>query len=86
MPVVKRHHPCLHVPLPLASPPRRVKSGQGIGTIGQLTGSLITRTSYYEHVALMALVPLLNPGLYPGFAAPAPAAPGTAGQEASGGS
>ena len=45
---------------------RRVKSGQGSGTIGQLTGGLVTRTAYYEHCALMALVPLMNPALWPG--------------------
>lgn len=45
----------------------RVKSGQGSGTIGQLTGGLLTRQSYYEHAALCALIPLMNPRLFPGF-------------------
>ena len=47
---------------------RRVKSGRGNGTIGLLTSGLLTRQSYYEHAALCALVPLINPQLYPGFA------------------
>ena len=50
------------------SPPCRVKSGRGSGTIGQLTGGLLTRQDSYEHAALCALVPLLNPQLYPDFA------------------
>ncbi|PRW45729.1 inosine xanthosine triphosphatase [Chlorella sorokiniana] len=45
----------------------RVKSGRGSGTIGQLSGGLITRQAYYEHAALMALLPLMNPQLYPEF-------------------
>ena len=45
----------------------RVKSGRGSGTIGQLTGGLITRQAYYELAARMALLPLMNPQLYPEF-------------------
>lgn len=48
-------------------PYRRVKSGSGTGTIGKLTGGLLTRQLYYEQAALCALVPLLNPSLYPGW-------------------
>lgn len=55
------------MPALLAPPPRRVKSGRGSGTIGQLTGGLVTRQAYYEHAALMALLPLINPQLYPEF-------------------
>lgn len=59
--------------MPPALPPSRrplacrTKSGQGSGTIGQLTHGVLTRTLYYEHAALCALVPLLNPSLYPGW-------------------
>lgn len=49
----------------------RRNSGQGSGTIGRLTlvdgESLVTRKTYYEHCVLMALVPFINPELYPGF-------------------
>jgi non-canonical (house-cleaning) NTP pyrophosphatase len=40
-------------------------SKQGAGTIGQLTGGLITRQLYYEHAVIMALVPFMNSELYP---------------------
>ena len=45
---------------------RRVKSGRGGGTVGRLTDDLITRTSYYEHMTCLALIPFLegNQGLY----------------------
>jgi len=46
---------------------RRVRSGQGSGTIGRLTGGRVTRTAFYEHAVAMALVPLLSPELYPAF-------------------
>lgn len=42
----------------------RTRSGQGSGTIGMLTGGLLTRTQYYEHTMMLALVPFLNPQLY----------------------
>lgn len=42
----------------------RVRSGQGSGTIGILTGGVLTRTQYYEHTMALALVPFLNPALY----------------------
>lgn len=50
-----------------AVPLYRVKSGSGSGTIGKLTGGLLTRQGYYEQAVLCALVPLLNPTLYPGW-------------------
>lgn len=53
---------------PPACLPCRVQSGRGSGTIGQLTGGLLTRQVYYEQAALCALVPLLNPQLWPEFA------------------
>jgi len=43
----------------------RVKSGRGSGTVGKLTGDLITRQSYYEHAVTLALIPMMNPKLYP---------------------
>lgn len=43
----------------------RKRSGQGTGTIGKLTNGLITREQYYTHAVQMALVPFLNPDLYP---------------------
>ncbi|KAL4439461.1 hypothetical protein ABPG77_008790 [Micractinium sp. CCAP 211/92] len=43
----------------------RVKSGQGSGTIGHLTGGLLTRQSYYQHAAACALIPLMQPAWYP---------------------
>jgi non-canonical (house-cleaning) NTP pyrophosphatase len=42
-----------------------VASGQGSGTVGQLTRGLITRETYYEHTVLLALAPFLNPKHYP---------------------
>ncbi|KIY96300.1 NTPase [Monoraphidium neglectum] len=48
----------------------RMQSGQGTGTIGKLTNGLITREQYYTHAVQMALVPFLNPELYPGVAGP----------------
>ncbi|KAL4437282.1 hypothetical protein ABPG75_004421 [Micractinium tetrahymenae] len=43
----------------------RVKSGQGSGTIGHLTGGLLTRQAYYQHAVACALVPLMQPAWYP---------------------
>lgn len=34
------------------------------GTIGLLTGNVITRTSYYTHPMVCCLIPLANPDLY----------------------
>lgn len=44
----------------------RKNSGQHGGTIGHLTGDIITRACYYEHAFVMALIPYMNPELYPG--------------------
>eukprot|EP00798_Chlamydomonas_sp_ICE-L_P029282 gene29282-12525_t len=44
---------------------QRTNSGQGSGTVGQLSGGLITRSLYYKHAAVLALLPFLNPDLYP---------------------
>jgi len=46
----------------------RIASGQGTGTIGKLTHGLVTRELYYTHAVQMALVPFLNPELYPEIA------------------
>jgi hypothetical protein len=35
--------------------------------VGGLTGGLVTRAGYYQHVVLLALLPFMNPELYPGF-------------------
>lgn len=43
----------------------RNNSGQRSGTIGHLTGDIITRSGYYEHAFVMALIPFMNPELYP---------------------
>ena len=39
-------------------------SKQSNGTVGNLTGNVITRTSYYEPAVVMALIPFKNPNLY----------------------
>lgn len=44
---------------------KRFASGQGDGTVGRLTNGLISRTDYYAHTVALALVPLMNPALYP---------------------
>lgn len=49
----------------------RVKSGQGSGTVGKLTGNIITRVDYYEHAIVMALIPFMNLELYPEYGLPA---------------
>lgn len=43
----------------------RTKSGQGSGTVGFLSNSLITRQSYYEHCTILALLPFMQPEHYP---------------------
>lgn len=45
----------------------RTNSGQGSGTVGHLTNNIVTRSYYYEHAITMALIPFLNPDLYPGY-------------------
>jgi inosine/xanthosine triphosphatase len=40
-------------------------SKQGAGAVGLLTDDLITRTTYYIHPAILALIPFKNPELYP---------------------
>ncbi len=42
----------------------RTNSKQSNGSVGILTGDLITRTSYYVEAALLALIPFKNPELY----------------------
>lgn len=44
-----------------------MKSGQGTGTVGKLTGNIVTRADYYEHAIVMALIPFLNLELYPDY-------------------
>lgn len=41
-----------------------INSKQKNGTVGALTGNLITRASYYEDAALLALIPFMNKTLY----------------------
>ncbi len=43
----------------------RENSKQQNGAVGLLTNDLITRQTYYEHAVILALVPFLNPGLFP---------------------
>lgn len=45
----------------------RIKSGQGSGTVGKLTADVVTRAAYYEHAVMMALIPFMNPDLYPEY-------------------
>jgi inosine/xanthosine triphosphatase len=42
----------------------RTNSKQSNGAVGLLTRDLITRTSYYEHAVMLALIPFVNPELY----------------------
>lgn len=39
-------------------------SKQGNGTVGALTNNLISRTDYYEHAIILALIPFINPRIY----------------------
>ena len=32
--------------------------------VGKLTGGIITRSLYYDHAVVLALIPCMNPGLY----------------------
>ena len=34
------------------------------GAVGLLTNDIITRTTYYQHAAVLALIPLVNKELY----------------------
>lgn len=45
----------------------RSQSGQGSGTVGKLSGGLITRAAYYEHAMVLALLPFMNQELYPQY-------------------
>ncbi len=38
----------------------RTNSKQGDGTVGILTNQLITRATYYEHAAILALIPFIS--------------------------
>src|SRR5439155_12058738 len=42
----------------------RINSKQSNGAVGLLTRDLITRTTYYEHAVVLALIPFTNPQLY----------------------
>ena len=44
---------------------QRVKSKHGNGTVGILTDGLISRSDYYEHALLLALVPWIRPDVFP---------------------
>jgi inosine/xanthosine triphosphatase len=41
----------------------RNNSKQENGSVGLLTGNLITRETYYTHAVLLALIPFINPAL-----------------------
>ena len=42
----------------------RSNSKQDNGSVGILTGDVITRTGYYEQAVILALIPVLRPDLY----------------------
>jgi inosine/xanthosine triphosphatase len=42
----------------------KINSKQKSGAVGILTRDVITRTTYYEHAVVLALIPLINPDLY----------------------
>jgi inosine/xanthosine triphosphatase len=44
----------------------RSNSKQTNGAVGLLTRNLIDRAGYYEHAVVLALVPFVNPSLFPG--------------------
>jgi inosine/xanthosine triphosphatase len=41
----------------------RENSKQDTGSVGLLTGDVVTRRSYYQQAVVLALIPFLNPGL-----------------------
>lgn len=43
---------------------KRKNSKQANGAVGILTGDVLTRTTFYEHAVMMALIPFKNPTLY----------------------
>jgi non-canonical (house-cleaning) NTP pyrophosphatase len=43
---------------------QRVNSKQGIGTVGMLTKSIISRSEYYKHALILALTPFVWPEHY----------------------
>lgn len=43
----------------------RPNAKRGDGTVGALSGGVIDRTAYYEHAAVLALIPLRLTDLYP---------------------
>lgn len=43
----------------------RQNSKQDNGSVGLLTGDRITRMDLYEHAVVLAMIPFLNPTLYP---------------------
>ena len=45
-------------------PDTRENSKHHDGTVGKLTLGLVDRTSYYEHAAILALIPFINLELY----------------------
>ncbi|KAL6760799.1 inosine triphosphate pyrophosphatase-like protein [Haematococcus lacustris] len=42
----------------------RASLGSGMGTVGQLSHGLLSRTEYCEQAVLLALLPFMNPDLY----------------------
>ena len=42
----------------------RRNTGRGYGTVGHLSRNLITRSAYYEHSMVLALMPFQNYTLY----------------------
>ena len=44
---------------------KRKNSKQGNGAVGILTHNIIDRIEYYRHAVILALIPFVNPKLYP---------------------
>jgi inosine/xanthosine triphosphatase len=44
---------------------KRKNSKQGNGAVGILTHNIIDRVEYYRHAVVLALIPFINPELYP---------------------
>lgn len=44
---------------------KRKNSKQGNGAVGILTHNIIDRIEYYRHAVILALIPFMNPELYP---------------------